>query len=243
METIKWLLATLGIWRAPPRRIALEMSILGRLPPELLLCIADVLPPIAGICFALTCSPLYQQFRSQFHLDDHPGDGVTAHYSWQQSDTNTLLELLERDLPDHVVCHSCAKLHAMSSAESFAHYHRQSYSTYPSRECSQTDFTAWFEHFQHSMLRSALFYMAMKRHRQGRESDTMLALLGDELKVEYAFAPFEVRKSRVVGRIVNGELLLRFQNVLIFKRPGGGHVEIFPNDDLSAHWVIDVYLR
>jgi hypothetical protein len=88
------------------RPIALEFSILGKLPLELLLCIADFLPPESALAFSLCCVPLYLTVRVQ---------------PLEQDDLYKFLTLLKRQLPHHILCICCKKLLSNSSYYSSQH--------------------------------------------------------------------------------------------------------------------------
>ncbi len=51
---------------ALPRRNTLEFSLLGRLPPELIIQIANLLPDDSAAIFALSCRSMYYLLKSQF---------------------------------------------------------------------------------------------------------------------------------------------------------------------------------
>src|ERR1700726_249922 len=94
-----------------PRPSALETSPLGRLPFELIVCIARFLPPESVSLFSLCCWPIYSILGTQC-LKSLGKDRPLDLYEF--------LTLLERDLPNYISCYYCKKLHAVTGA----HYYR-----------------------------------------------------------------------------------------------------------------------
>ena len=105
MELLKLFLSSLRIRRR--RKVeALRTSNLAKLPPELIINIAELLPPIAAICFSLCRGPIYSLL------------GIRKLYRDEENlDTIELLEVLERDLPDYIVCYYCKRFHAIKYAK------------------------------------------------------------------------------------------------------------------------------
>ena len=98
--------------RSRRRPDALSLSILNRVPLDILVYIMDYLSSESAVAFSLSC----------MHLKFLLG---TRHFSKLTSeDTLALLNLLAIDLPDHIVCFPCKRLHNMENL------HRYNSSTY-----------------------------------------------------------------------------------------------------------------
>jgi hypothetical protein len=84
----------IGLWRQPPGRQPPEI----RLPPEIILLIADHLDTTSRVLFALTCKKLHSLcFPSKLNLT--------------HKEKQALLLLMEKDTPRHYFCHCCTLLH------------------------------------------------------------------------------------------------------------------------------------
>jgi hypothetical protein len=91
-------------FEAQPRPVALENSPLNRRPNEVLLCIMDYLPASSATSFSLSCLQLQHRIGNR-HIKNLSGS---------TEDTVKFLNLLERDLPDQIVCYACNKLHKIN---------------------------------------------------------------------------------------------------------------------------------
>lgn len=85
---------------------ALENSVLRKVPLEILRAIAELLPPGESASFTLSCRQLSvllgTQSLEQLQIDPRH--------------TLSFLKLLEHDLPGHIVCLTCVKLHEIKNA-------------------------------------------------------------------------------------------------------------------------------
>jgi hypothetical protein len=81
----------------------LDLSLLGRLPPELIIYTTRFLPPDAAASFALCCYSIYAILGTQYCESLQTGD--------QQQQRLAFLTLLERDLPQYILCYPCRILH------------------------------------------------------------------------------------------------------------------------------------
>lgn len=123
MKFLKTCLSLLGgIWRhrltlsrPRPRPIALEFSILAKLPVELIICVIEFLPPIAAASFALSCTPIYTMIDAQH---------MKAIRNHQDFDSFQFVTLLERDLPNHLSCRCYKKLHSIERVERYIRFER-----------------------------------------------------------------------------------------------------------------------
>lgn len=97
MDILMPILCRIGVWFHPQSRpIALESSSLGNLPLELIIHIAQFLLPESILLFCLRCWPIYSTLKSRY---------VKIIKDDQQLDRYKVLTLLERDLPDHILCY------------------------------------------------------------------------------------------------------------------------------------------
>lgn len=74
----------------------LDLSLLGRLPPELIIYTTRFLPPDAAASFALCCYSIYTILGTQYWESLQTRD--------QQQQRLAFLTLLERDLPQYILC-------------------------------------------------------------------------------------------------------------------------------------------
>jgi hypothetical protein len=88
---------------------ALESSLLCKLPTELLQQIANDLPVASAASFSLSCRHIYLLI----------GTRCLENLEASSHETLALLKLLEHDLPNHVVCNSCRKLHTVQDAQKY----------------------------------------------------------------------------------------------------------------------------
>src|SRR5450432_3475569 len=158
MDFFKSILCLLGLSRRPrPRPIALESSPLSKLHHELILHIARFLPPASASSFSLCCRPIYFILGTQY-LEALEENGQLDRYKF--------LTLLERELPNHIVCYYCRKLHAINKA----HRHRYSNRYYLGAgrylSCWVADLELATGLCIHDNFSFTDFQMAMKLYRQ-----------------------------------------------------------------------------
>ncbi|OAF59960.1 hypothetical protein VC83_03138 [Pseudogymnoascus destructans] len=187
-------LATLRFRTKP---VAVDSSTLSKLPPELLLRIASYPPPASAGAFSLCSKRLYALLAIPYLkcLHGHP-----------PFSTAEFLRLLEPDLPDHIVCYYCEKLHKIKRLERHIKFTKRC--DIPVNEAMRS--------YIHPRFSYVIFQMAMKRHRQGLDYSSPLKLLSYN---EWSWiGPDEIKTS---FRIVDGSLLLRQQHILL----------VHPNND------------
>jgi len=225
MDPICYIRTMIRKWFAEPRPIALQSSILGILSPELILNICDFLPLESAALFSLSCTPIYRL--------------LGKHLKTFKVDKNTrfkFLRILEKDLPGHITCEHCRKLHRIANA----HYHHPSKRPYilnsadsgshhPAlRDKNRRWLQCWIYdgdvglHLHlHPDFSSTIFRMAMKAYRQGQDCSDFLRLLSCEPK-------FRRRFLQYIGtaRIVEGRMLWRDQEVHMSRATRG----VWPED-------------
>lgn len=202
------------------------------LTPELVLSIADFLPPESAASFSLSCTPIYRLLGK--HLDALRLD---------QDARLKFLVILERDLPGNLItCQHCAKFHLIANA----HYHHPSERTrlrnpdslsndYPATRgknpewlrCRIHDVVCNLDLLLHRNFSSTMFRMTMETHRRGQDCSNLLRLLSCEPLPRY-------RSEQYTGtaRIVEGRMLWRNQEVSLSRARGG----LWPDEDRSF-WI------
>ena len=200
----------LSILRKTFRRInALESSPLGQLPPELILHIARFLQPASAASFSLCCRPISfiiggtQCLKALQHED-------------RQSERYEFLTLLEREMPDQILCYYCKKFHAIKHAPRHIYSNIGYYSSSTHRRaptCWGANLSSdvfWFISPDFSW---TVFQMAMKRYRQGRDYTRLLDLLSYHHTGSWRRG--HVRHHTSLPRIINGSLLVRDQRIFL----------------------------
>lgn len=201
MDLLKSLLYSTGIWQQRPISNPLERSIISKLPPEVLVIIAEFLPPISAISFSLCCTPIYHLIGSKYR-------NTTRH---RRFNITTLLSQLERNLPDHIVCYDCQKLHSIKHVSQYA-YSKSYYSAWIPRippKCLHSDSEArsWI----HPDFSTLVFRITMKRYHQGMDYLPFLELLSRTWQIFYHAKHIGTIASWC--RIERGSLLVRTQAV------------------------------
>lgn len=191
---------------APIRPIALEFSAFRKLPPELLLCIDSFLPPESALSFSLCCQYIYFTIGKQY-LD------TLKENSTRSGDRYKFLKLLERDLPDHILCYYCEKFHAIKEAHRYIYDAEYHYRDQNCRPCWKSENRAYAGIYIHSNFCFNLFQMAMKRYRQGLVPPALLTLL--TFPTTTSFQPDYTMQCSSSIRIVDGSMLFRQQKILL----------------------------
>lgn len=191
-----------SIWRQRQQPNALEFSILAKLSPELLVLVAEFLPPVSAVAFSLCCRPLYSLIAAK---------NLRKARQNPRFRTYDLLALLERDLPDLLACFTCKKFHAIKHANQFvsSNNYYDGWIHRPKPLCFQVENRrAWYIYPGFSV---TVFRMAMKRYRQGAEHLSLLNLLSSEWRITHYAG--HIGKMTVSSKIVRGSLLIRVQSV------------------------------
>jgi hypothetical protein len=179
------------------RKVALESSVLGNLPVDVLLKIVEYFPPLAAAAFAMTSMQIQ-------HLV-----GPKYLRSMQISDVMDFLNLVARDLPDHIAC-PCLRLHPIADASKYRGCERQT----RARLGKSYD--------------STIFCMAIKRYHQGASYTELLNMMSSEAQTKYKRKNTEehpphlrlgyMKQSKTVHRIKQGILLQRRQRIFLHPR-------------------------
>ncbi|KAH7411279.1 hypothetical protein BKA64DRAFT_704382 [Cadophora sp. MPI-SDFR-AT-0126] len=176
-----------------PQIRSLDWSPFRLLPNELVLYISSFLPREAMAALALTCHPLRLALPESFFK-----------VPWE--DKINFLELLERELPGHVVCRYCRKLHAIERAEMYllTRIMRAPYSA-----CRWEQMWSDIDRYFHKEFSIVVFEMAMKQYRLGLNTSRLLRLLSSEART-YQKVGY-VEQHNALARVVDSRLLMRDQ--------------------------------
>jgi hypothetical protein len=207
-----------------------KSSPLHQLPPELILHIASFLPPTSAAVFSVSCrnmlfiigtayietlkrtTTISSSINHSAYVKDRPMlalDGSSQRFQF--------LSLLERDLPDHIACLYCEKLHPISDAPAYIWH--PGLTTISMQKCIQASRQMLIGLVVDLSFNVSVFKMAMKRYHQGQEYSSLL----DLLTVERNFrTKFFVESQKVQFRIVSGSLLLHKQVILTVAHDNAG---------------------
>lgn len=174
------------------------------LPLELILGIVEFLPPESAAALSLSCQYLYMILKNKY---------LGSLQATSRGDWYLFLKLLEKELPDYIACFYCRILHSINSSEEATRYipaeRPHGGSQYPAihwhnERCD--DFISW--HFS-----EPVFRIAMKRHRQNRDSQAFLDLLSPkELRL---FNPSIIQWHCSLARIHNNRMFMRHQTIFV----------------------------
>lgn len=163
----------------------------AQLPPELVLRIASFLPPTSAGALSLCCKDMYTLLAIPYLKcrRGHPAFKI-----------GEFLRLLEPDLPDHIVCYHCERLHEIKHAQRHLPFDRRC--DILVNELMRT--------YIHPRFSYVIFQMVMKRHRQGLDYSSLLKLLS------YGDIDSEGEtRTDASCRVVDGSLLVRQQDVFV----------------------------
>ncbi|PVH80348.1 hypothetical protein DL98DRAFT_654755 [Cadophora sp. DSE1049] len=206
-----------------PNTTPLDWSPFRLLPNEIILHISSFLPRDEIAALALTCQPLRLALpKSSFSLP------------WENK--VNFLHLLERDLPGHVVCRYCRKLHAIKKAELYllTRAMRAPYSA-----CRWEQMWSNIEWYFHKGFSIVAFEMAVKQHRQGLDTSRLLGLLSSEART-YQKDGY-VEEHRALARVVDNCLIMRDQRTCFMP---ASHQEPLPRKGrfiICPHFTLSMY--
>lgn len=171
-------------------------SQLLRLPPEIILMVASMLPTPSAACLALCNRCLHHLFgpRSLRTLQSETPDVLL-----------TFLSSLGRDLPQYFVCQECACFHRMSEIKWPRIITRQLgprciWKSLNYRYLFMSRYQIYFPHVQ----------LAMKQHYCGTDIGFPLEAF-QHLEVEHDQTEQKITLLSVDAQIISNELLMRFQ--------------------------------
>jgi hypothetical protein len=195
--------------RKRQRPAALLSSILNRVPLDILVCIIEYLLPESAVAFSLTCK----------HLKYLLGTRYIKKVNSSTKDTLALLNLLALDLPNHIVCSPCGRLHSM---ENLLRYNRATYSAdstirkYNSLRLPPCISEDWNSNISAvtELFGTAAFKMVIKRYHQQPECIKLLEIISSKAAKIITTEDY-VWQYREDCRVARGCLMHRLQSVYI----------------------------
>ncbi|CZT10498.1 uncharacterized protein RAG0_14948 [Rhynchosporium agropyri] len=177
---------------------ALGSSLLAKLPAELLLHIANVLPVSSAASFTLSCRQINHLVGTRYFED------LASSFD----ETLVFLNLIERDLQDYIVCKSCRKLHRIRDARKYTENGRQIWPVVTTPNCLADDRRTMVSQFLHDNFSTTVFKMVMKRHSLfGHDTRTrqLLRLLSWQIFPSHTWGTL-VQSEKTECRINSGSL-------------------------------------
>lgn len=192
---------------------------LNQVAPELIYRIIQPLPLESAAALSLTCRYLYYLLKEKYLdplwqpisvpprlLYPAPRDYPRANYS--------LALLYERDLPNHIACFHCKRYHYISeeTAPQYILVSRPSlYGRHPKACINNYGFRQNAGSCISFYFAPTLFFMAMKRYRQGQDYEMFLKLLSSKELRLFSSSIVEWNHSSV--RIQGNRFLFRYQSI------------------------------
>jgi hypothetical protein len=211
---------------------ATPSSPLEKLPAEILVQILDQIPPSSATAFTFSCKHIYRLLGNKYSsiLSDNSGE------------TLAYLQLLDKDLPDQIVCRPCGRLHKMASVEWYANC---AYSPHWRSSDYQGDHSRPY-HVQNCCgdgFNTIVFQMAMKQHKLGLNCGKFLKIISQDSPPKEG--KHCILRNRTDYTIVQGYMIQRVQSAVINIRwmtlievPGVN----FPAD-ICSHLRLDVSIK
>lgn len=189
-----------------PRLIALKYSPLARIPVELIQHIDLYLTPASRAAFSLCCSLILSALGSG-HLKELKG--------WDRYD---FLVLLERDLPQYIACDSCKRLHSTKKPHDYDWTELENrYLDADFRPCFSSDENLRTRKYIHRSFSYPLFRMAMKRHRQGEDIDSLRKILSPKA-LTWSCNEISLQRSWLARIVDRSFLVIREQTIVLLSR-------------------------
>jgi hypothetical protein len=190
------------------RPIPLESSTLGKLPPEIIVHVTRFLPNASAASFALCCGSIRGILGTRYWGALQAED--------QQLEREAFLSLLERDLPDYILCYHCTILHTGNKARHEARIQPSTrpHCRYKATPCYNEEMLGGVRGYIHDDFRFAVFQKTMKRYRLGLDYSYHLNLLACNTTGRRSIEHFPFRCT-AQARIIAGSLLLRVQQVVL----------------------------
>ena len=210
------------------KSISVESSTLGRLPPEILIHVAGFLPIASAASFALCCCSIRDILATRYW--------VALRTEGQQQARESFLSLLERDLPNYIICYHCSILHSGNKAR---YENRIEPSTRPRHRhgvapCYKEDLLGGVPKYIHKDFSFNIFHMTMKCYRLGLDYNHHLNLLANKTTSRRSMEGFPYQ-CVARAQIIAGSVILRVQEVLlipsdrVLEIPTASHVAICPH--------------
>ncbi|OBT83295.1 hypothetical protein VE02_07946 [Pseudogymnoascus sp. 03VT05] len=172
-----------------------------RLPPEIIMSIAGMLPAQSSACLAICCRQLSQILgpKSWKSLRRAPHD-----------DRFDFLSTLAKDLPQHFPCRNCLRIHHISEIK----WPRGMEISYPGNApCTSGGLRTSYSHLYRSLyeIHYPQIQLAMKQHRYGIDTGFPLEAFQYLEVWQGEDSPWKVILSSANAQIVSDEFLMRFQ--------------------------------
>jgi len=190
------------------RPIPLESSMLGKLSPDIIIYLARFLPNASAASFALCCGSISEILGTRYWEALQAED--------QQLELEAFLSLLERELPDYILCYYCTILHTGNKARYEARTQPPTrwHCPYGAMPCYTEELLGGVFQYIHSDFRFTVFQKTMKRYRLGLDYSYHLNLLACNNTCHRSIKYFPFRCT-AQARIIAGSLLLRVQEVVL----------------------------
>lgn len=185
-----------------------------KLPIEIIKSIATFLPLSAAVSFTLTCRSVWFILGSQYLDRLRKPDGL---------DRPVFLDLLQRDLPRHILCLDCETLHSRA---------QQVYSRSP---CTMADCASSVRFYIYEGFTSVTFFLIMKLYRSRLDYNKLLPSLPGFRSFPRRSVSNTVIHEEFTPRITDDRFLLRHQIWLLLPV---GKVEVPKrvNTSICPHW-------
>ena len=170
------------------------------LPLEMIQYIASFLPSSAAAAFALCNHYLRYALGAQYWME--------LREPRQRKERELFLQLLDRDLLDHVFCHHCARLHLSTPPGMGDWDDVQLYNRMRLRRCYDEEMRARTYFYYPHTFRFENVQMAMKLHRLGLDTKKYLEALSHVERTSYPLPHVEIFHAR----IVSDEMIIRAQH-------------------------------
>jgi len=198
-------------FRERQRPNALSLSLLARIPLDVLLCIIDrlLLIPESAVAFSLTCR----------HFKNLLGPRCCQKLGSSNKNTQALLDLLALDLPNFVACSPCKRLHSMENIDRYnsANYGSgttiREFHSLRTPACVNQDMDNCTSNIS-LLFGSTAFKMAMKRYHQQPQCTKLLDIMSNK-EAKTKVREYYVWQCIEECRIIQGRLFHRQQSVYI----------------------------
>jgi hypothetical protein len=182
--------------RERQRPAALSTSILNKASVDILVYIMNYLPPESAVAFSISC----------MHLKYLLGTQHFSRVTSSTEDTVALLNLLALDLPNHVVCFACKRLHKM---QNLLRYNSATYGAgSTTHQYDSLRFPACVSQDRNNntgtitnLFGATAFKMAIKRYHQQPECTKLLKIMSSKAAKTMEMGDY-VRQFREECRIV-----------------------------------------
>jgi hypothetical protein len=204
------------------RSKALEKSLIGKIPSEIMVHIAECLPTASAALFTFCCNAIKNILGTRYWR--------ALKAEQPELDLPIFLTLLERDLPDSTFCYPCMVLHTWKLGRERARVDRlleqrpsERYEKFRA-PCFTKNVLYGSDTYIFDGFRYAYFQMAMKQYRLGRNFQIYLDQLALNLNYESQYGEMK-QQCRAKVKICGGRLLVRVQEFVLIPRRNFGSIE------------------